>query len=256
MEAKWSVEIDYYRQASQIASESRLKLEQILKEMQGQTPHTEIVRALAVLSYDAWRTQNPPDWDRAQGFAQTAVDMAEKLADPVLLSRALGALARVFDGRGLLREHLQIAQRRLEISQAAHIEDPGEGIDILSSIGMALMYVGEYELAMPHLRQAETLAGRVQAIGQQVGALGLQQQALFRLDRWDEVLELEEKWRALERHYTRQRVGATCFSVAISASIHALRGDRDRAEKYARESYDYMIGMGGQPEDWQRNQFY
>jgi predicted ATPase len=256
MEAKWTVDIEYYRRANEIASESRLGLERALEELQDQPAHAEIVRALAVLSYDAWRNQNPPDWGRAQGFAQTAADMADKLGDPVLLSRALGALAKVLDGRSLLHEHLQIAQRRLEISQTAHIEDAGECIDVLSGIGMALMYVGEYEQAMPHLREAATLADKVQAIGQQAGALSLQQQCLFRLDRWDEALTVEEKWRALERDYTRQRVGATCFSVALSASIRALRGERTQAEAYARESYEYMIGMSGQPEDWQRNQFY
>jgi tetratricopeptide (TPR) repeat protein len=182
--------------------------------------------------------------------------MAERLGDSVLLSRSLGALARVLDGKSLLREHLQIAQKRLQLSRDARIEDPGECIDVLSGIGMALMYVGEYAQAMPHLKEAEALADKVQAIGQQAGSLGLQQQCLFRLDQWDAALAVEEKWRDLERHYSRQRVGATCFSVALSASIHALRGDRDRAAAYARESYDYMISMGGPPEDWQRNQFY
>ena len=253
MEAKWSVDIDSYRQASEIAGISRAALEQALQD---QPADAEIVRALVVLSYDAWRNQDPPDWDRAQSFAQAAVDMAGKLQDPVLLSRSLGALARVLDGRSLLREHLQIAERRLEIAQNAHIDDPGERIDVLSGIGMALMYVGEYAQAMPHLHEAEALAEKVQAIGQQAGSLSLQQQCWFRLDRWDEVLAVEEKWRTLERHYSRQRVGATCFSVALSASVHALRGNHAQAEAYAKESYDYMIGMGGQPEDWQRNQFY
>ena len=62
---------------------------------------------------------------------------------------------------------------------------------------------------MPHLREAEALAEKVQAIGQQVGALGLQALCQFRLDRWDEVLALEEQWRGFEQRYTRQRVGAT-----------------------------------------------
>lgn len=256
MEAKWAVDIDFYRQAREVALESRLAIEGQLAALQGQPPHAETVRALAVLSYDAWRNQTPPDWDRARGFAQTAADMAGRLGDPVLLSRSLGALGRVLDGQSLLREHLQIAQKRLEISRDAHIEDAGERIDVLSGIGMALMYVGEYAQAMPHLQEAEALADKVQAIGQQAGALGLQQQCLFRLDQWDAALAIEEKWRALERHYSRQRVGATCFSVALSASIHALRGDHAKARAYARESYDYMIGMSGPTEDWQRNQFY
>jgi tetratricopeptide (TPR) repeat protein len=208
-EAKWNLDLEHYRQASQIALESRASLEQSLGALQGEPANPEIVRALATLSFDAWRTQIPPDWERAQRFAQQAVDMAERLEDPVVLSRALGALANIMDGRSLLREHLQVAQRRLEIIKAAHLDDPSEGIDAWSGVGMALMYVGEYAQAMPHLQEAEKLAASVQAIGQQAAALGLQGQCWFRLDRWDEVFTTEEKWRDLERRYTRQRVGAT-----------------------------------------------
>jgi len=51
-------------------------------------------------------------------------------------------------------------------------------------------------------------------------------------------------------------VGETCFFVALSGSVHALRGDRARAAAYADESYQYMVGMSGTPDQWQRNQFY
>jgi len=44
--------------------------------------------------------------------------------------------------------------------------------------------------------------------------------------------------------------------VALSASVHALRGENEQASSYAKESYDYMISMSGQPDQWQRNQFY
>src|SRR3990170_2237721 len=208
-EAKWNMDLEHYRQASQIALELRASLEQSLGALQGKPANPEIVRALATLSFDAWRTQIPPDWERAQRFAQQAVDMAERLADPVVLSRALGALANIMDGRSLLREHLQVAQRRLEVSQEARLDDPSEGIDALSGVGMALMYVGEYGQAIPYLRETETLAASMQAIGQQAAALGLQGQCWFRLDRWDEVIATEQRWRDLERRYTRQRVGAT-----------------------------------------------
>ncbi|TFH36805.1 MAG: tetratricopeptide repeat protein [Anaerolineales bacterium] len=35
-----------------------------------------------------------------------------------------------------------------------------------------------------------------------------------------------------------------------------MRGDSERANTYAKESFDYMISMSGQPDHWQRNQFY
>ena len=253
-EAKWNVDLDTYRHVQDLALESLNELETELSTLT-HDPNAEVVRALATLSFEAWRNRMPPDWERAQGFAQSAVDMADALAEPVGLSRALGALCNVLDGQSLLRDHLQVALRRLEINSAAH-DDPIERIDAVSGAGMALMYVGEYEQAIPHLQEAETLATKAQSIGQQTAAIGLLSQCAFRLDRWDEVLALEGRWRELERRYPRQRVGPTCFDAALSGSVYALRGDLDRSRAYSKESVDYMISMSGSPEIWQRNQFY
>jgi hypothetical protein len=44
--------------------------------------------------------------------------------------------------------------------------------------------------------------------------------------------------------------------VALSASVHALRGERETAEAYSQESYQWMLSLTGQQEGWQRNQFY
>jgi hypothetical protein len=96
----------------------------------------------------------------------------------------------------------------------------------------------------------------VHAVDQQANAVGLQCQCLYRLDRWDDLLALEAKWRDLERRYPRERVGETCFFVALSATVHALRGDLEQARAYRQESFDYMVSMSGQPDSWQRNQFY
>ena len=76
------------------------------------------------------------------------------------------------------------------------------------------------------------------------------------LDRWDDVLDIESKWRNLEQRYSRERVGETCFAIALSASVHALRGNRETADSYAEESYEYMVYISGEPGQWQRNQFY
>jgi len=254
-EAKWNVNLDTYRQVRELTLESLNELEPSLSALKHE-PNAEVVRALATLSFEAWRSRMPPDWERAQRFAQSAVDMAEELADPVVLSQALGALGNVLDGRSLLRDHLQVALRRLEVSMDSRVDDPIERTDAVSGAGMALMYVGEYEQAIPHLQEAEALAVKAQSIGQQVAAIGLQGQCAFRLDRWEEVIALEEKWRELERGYPRQRVGPTCFSAALSGSVHALRGDLEKANAYAKESYDFMVGVSGPPQEWQRNQHY
>jgi class 3 adenylate cyclase/tetratricopeptide (TPR) repeat protein len=254
-EAKWNVNLDTYRQVRDLTLESLNELELRLSLLKYE-PNAEVVRALATLSFEAWRSRTPPDWERAQGFAQSAVEMAEELAEPVILSRALGALCNVLDGQSLLRDHLQVALRRLEISSDSRVYDPVERIDAVSGAGMALMYVGEYERAIPYLQEAETLALKEQSIGQQTAAIGLQSQCAFRLDRWDDVIALEDKWRELERRYPRQRVGPTCFNAALSGSVYALRGEPEKSRAYGKESVDYMISMSGSAEIWQRNQFY
>ncbi len=255
-DTKWSVDEATYQKYGRISMESQVSLVASVEAMAGKQVHPETVRSLVVLSIDAWRIQSPPDWEAAHRFAQAAVTMAEKLDDQVLLSRALGALANVLDGRSLLREHVAVAQRRLSIGQDEEFEDQREKIDTLRGAGVALMYVGEYDRAMPYLEEAAELATTIQAADQIANALGIQAQCLFRLDRWDEVLAIEEKWRDLEEQYPRERIGETCFFVALSGAIHALRGDGELASAYAIESYDYMVSMSGLPEEWQRNQFY
>jgi len=254
-EAKWNTSLESYEHMRETASESLAELEPILEAIQNE-PHVEIVRAFATVSFEAWRNQNPPDWERAQRYAQLAVDMAERLEEPVVLSRALGALANVLDGRSLLRDHLQVALKRLEVSADPDMNNPIERIDAISGAGMALMYVGEYEQAINHLQEAETLAIESQAIGQQTATLNLQEQCLFRLDRWDEALSIETRWRELEKQYPRERVGPTCFSVAMSGSIHAMRGNHSKAKAYEMESFDFMVAISGTPDQWQRNQHY
>ena len=208
-DAKWSLDAETYRRVSEIGQKSQASLQESLQAMEGEPPHLETVRLLVALSADAWRVQTPPDWAAAQYFSNAAVDMAGQLADPVLLSQALGALANVLDGQSLLRDHLQVAQRRLEICQDTRFEDQREKIDALRGVGAAWMYVGEYSQALPHLAAAQDLATRIQATDQIANALGIQAQCLFRADRWDEVLATETKWRDLEQRYSRERVGET-----------------------------------------------
>jgi tetratricopeptide (TPR) repeat protein len=208
-EAKWSVDDVTFRQVSEISQESQASLQESLRAMEGQAPHPETVHLLVALSVDAWRVQTPSDWSVAQDCAQDAVNMAEQLDDPVLLSLALGALANVLDGQSLLREHLQVAQRRLEITKDANFADIRERIDALRGAGAALMYIGEHSQALPYLDEASELANEIQAPDQIANALGLKAQCLFRSDQWDQVLATEEQWREIDLRYTRERVGET-----------------------------------------------
>jgi tetratricopeptide (TPR) repeat protein len=184
--------------------------------------------------------------------------MAQQLGSQIELSAALDVLGTVHFAQGRLREHLQVALRRLEITRDPQFGDLREKLDSLRGAGSALMYTGEYAEAIPHLEEAERMAGRMQAIDQQFNALALQVQCWFRLDRWEDALDAEERVRDLGRKYARERTGPMCFPLGLSATIYALRGDEERARTDGTESYDIMVAMTGLlPEGWPlRNQHY
>lgn len=205
--AKWSVDAEEYLRMSDISRDSVAQLEAIT-DAQAEV-RAELVLALVALSTDAWRVQTPPNWKKAQAFAEAAVGMAEELEDQVLTSRALSALAGVLDGQSLLRAHYDVAQRRYALTREAGFNDPREKIDSERGMGVARLYVGEYAEALPHLEAAEKMAADYQMPDQMANAVGLQAQCYFRMDRWQDVLDMEEKWRDLDRRYTRERVGET-----------------------------------------------
>jgi class 3 adenylate cyclase/tetratricopeptide (TPR) repeat protein len=253
---KWSVSLEHLQQAEEARQKSLTNLKETLSNAAEELPNLETVRAFVALSTDAWRIQEPPDWEAAEQFAKSAVDMAQQLDKPVDLSQAYGALANVLDGRSRLRDHLQVAEQRLAICRDPAFDDVREQMEALRGMGAALMYVGEYSQALPYLEEAEALASQVMAADQMANAVGLQAQCMFRMDRWDDVLALENNWRELEGRFSREQVGETCFFVALSGSVFALRGDPDHSNSYAKEAFDYMVSMSGEPEHWQRNQFY
>ena len=207
--AKWSVDAEAYLQMSAISKTAVARLEKTLNDSYSGQDNPEIVLDLVVLSLDSWRNQSPPDWKRAQQFAEASVAMAEVLQSDVLLSRSLDALATVLDGQSLLREHLQVAERRLAVALGEEFDDPREKIDAHRGMGVALMYVGEYGQAIPYLDKAEELAMRSQVPDQIANALGIKAQCYFRMDRWEDVISVESLWRDLDLRYTRERVGET-----------------------------------------------
>jgi tetratricopeptide (TPR) repeat protein len=177
--------------------------------------------------------------------------MAEQLDAPLELSAALDALATVYGVRGLYRERVQLALRRLALSRDPRFVNKRELCNILCQTANALLLVGEYAQALPYLTEAERLADQVRDVSQQTYALGLQAQCLFGLDRWDELLQIEERRQALEQRYGRERVDRMCFYCGLSANVLALRGDYEHANYWRDTAYDHMAdAWGGPPEMW------
>ncbi|MGQ0601741.1 MAG: AAA family ATPase [Anaerolineales bacterium] len=242
---------DYQR----FAATARASLHTGLALTQDEPPHLETARLLWTLSRDAWYVIASADWEAAERYALAAVTMAEQLDAPEELSPALEALAAVYGARGLFRERVQVCLRRLALSQGPRFGDLRERANILLQTGNALLSVGGYAEALRYGLEAESLSGQIQDITRQANALTLQGQCLFAIDRWDDLLGIEEKLRDIQTRYAFERTGvAVCFYIALNAAVKALRGDHDRANVLREDAYGIMVAIGGPPERWVRNQ--
>jgi hypothetical protein len=70
------------------------------------------------------------------------------------------------------------------------------------------------------------------------------------------MFKIEERRRALQQLFSLERLGATCFAIGLSATVHALRGEFDQAKLLREESYTIMAGISGPPERWRRSHHY
>jgi tetratricopeptide (TPR) repeat protein len=237
---------------------SRVVLEASLSRPESELPQLERVHILTTLATDAGiGLRLPLDLDSAERYAKAAVALAEQLDAPVELSDALQALTYVYFARGMLPKQLATSRRRLALSHDPRFGDVDRRIAVLEDVCRELMLIGEYSQALRHLQEAESLATHIGAISRQVRTLDLQVKYLFRLDRWDEVLEVHEKCRELEQRHTPEQMGMICLIIAISAAVLALRGDVDQAKVLRKEAYGIMVrGAGGSPNNWGRTQHY
>jgi tetratricopeptide (TPR) repeat protein len=231
-------------------------LESALTLIEGEPPHPESVRLLTALgNYGYWSTYQPYVLtntlsDKGEHYTRAAVAMAEQLDAPVELSAALKVLADVYSTQGLLREQTQIALRRLALSRDLRFTDQREQISILYQAGTALCAVGDYVQALTHLREAERLANAIRDLSQVVSVLNLQIQCFFGLDRWDEILQIEDKRMALEASYGSDRIGRMCFQCGVSAYVHGWRGEVELAHSHREEAYQMMAENWGSLENW------
>jgi tetratricopeptide (TPR) repeat protein len=244
---------DYQR----FAAASRASLEAGLALVQDQAPHLETIRLLRTLSRDAWYIISSADWDAAERYARAAVKMAEELDAPVELSAALESLSLVCGARGQFRERVDVCLRRLDLSRDPRFADYRERVNVLYQLGRSLLSIGEYEAALTHAKAAEDLSAAIRDVAAQVNALTLQSQCLFPLDRWDDLLGVDEKLREIQARNPFERLGvAMCFHTALLSAIKTRRGERAQADILRDESYGVMTKIAGPPERWVRNQHY
>jgi len=244
---------DYQR----FAATARSSLEAGLALAQNQAPHPETIRLLRTLSRDAWYIIASADWDAAERYARSAISLAERLDEPVELSSALESLPLVHGTRGLFRERVNVCLQRLELSRDRRFTDYRERVNIAYQLGRALLSVGEYEAALTHAAEAERLSATIQDVATQVNTMTLQSQCLFPLDRWDDLLAMDERLRDIQARNSFERLGvAMCFHTALVSAIKTLRGDREQADTLREGAYTIMTKIAGPPERWVRNQHY
>jgi tetratricopeptide (TPR) repeat protein len=255
-EIKWAIDRDAFQDVSRAARASAESLDRSLELIHDSSPHPEAVRLLSVLSLASWRMRHPPDWQTAAGHAQAAVRMAVQLGNPVEHSLALEALGNAMFGLGQLRDSLEAAEQRLEITRQPGFPDERERLDALRGAACAMVYVGEYERALVLLLEAEPEAWRVQSADQIFNITALLTQCWFRLDRWDEIRSRREQWEDFERRFPQERTGPLCWPQGLRAIVHTLSGESEAGADLRDRSFATMVRTFGQEGDWLRNAHY
>lgn len=242
--------------ANKVSMTLRPKVDELIRSLQNSPPHLETINLLRALTMDAIIFHFHEDNNQAFQFASAAVDMAKNLRSPVIMSTALTTLATVYGARGMMRERLEVALQAMQLGRGSGFDDPQEFIQVLIGAGSALVAVGEYSRAISYFKEAEEIARQIRAIHDQIRALSLLHLCLFRLDRWDEMLKVEEARRVLQGIYPSWRLGAPCFAIGLSSAVHAMRGDQESSKKLKDESLSIMLSVVGSLENFRRSHHY
>lgn len=219
--------------------------------------HPEAALLLTTLAREGRFAVSAPNWQAVEEYAQRGIHMAEQLDSPVILASALGALMDVYREQGMWRQRVEVGLRRLALINDPRFVNLRERADILNETGEALLRVGEAAQAIPFLLEAEKVGEQIRSVSPQFYSLQLLGECLFELDRWDEMLQIEAKWQALQQRYTHQQIGRICFYCGTSSSVHSLRGEAEEAKIKRDEAVTMMIQLSGKPiEEWAAAPYY
>lgn len=248
---RWHVDAVQYDSLLKLAATSNISLAAAMESLKDQPPSLEQSRLLSTLSVYAADVSVPADRDLAEQYARRALEIAEKLDSPADMSAALDALATVYYRRGLLRKSSEILQQRLLV-----VSDTRARAGALIGACDMLDAIGEPAAALPQLLEAQTLAAQMQDAEREMTALRLRILTLLRLDRWDEILALDDQFRDMARQHPQEQVGLLCFEASLIGSVHALRGEWELARRGREEANAIMTEHVGAVEGWKPAQHY
>jgi predicted ATPase len=209
-------------QSDWTAAESMLSEARVLYHAEGE--HREEVIALSYLSFFATRRN---DIERAEQFAQEAVEIAAELDDDRAASGALSALAEVYSAQG---EHeLAVAQYEEAARLRTRLNDPLLLTDAVYSLGKAAFHASDSPRARRELGRALE-----QARGLDEAPYVAAAQLLLALIDLEDGEELNATTRAREAldlysHLEDDRSRARCVLILAAASA-----DRKEFEHAAR----------------------
>jgi predicted ATPase len=228
---KWS-KVRLLRKAGEAVSrisayEDRMHYESLANEklslaselIANEPPNSESVRVLLAwvpFMISVWGGRQ--DWAGAEDKVTAALRMAEELDDQAGEAAALAAMDHIYRRQNRFEDRAQAAKRRLEISRDPQFRDLRTEASALQTLGSALTNSGKFGEAMNSLVEAEQISRRIQDIELLADTLGSQTECWFRLDRWDDVLEIEERLLGLHNRYGIDRAGPICFWPGGSSS--------------------------------------
>ena len=167
--------------------------------------------------------------DAARSAGERAAAMALRLGLPSLASGALDAVGACLMCRGRYGDMLGVDDRRMRLVPALE-DDPAELGDLYAVAAWSRFHVGLYAEA---LRCADLGVERALSAAPQFGlhCLVWRVMALFRLGRWDEMLEAH----ALLEHTLGDRRDdpsrPQLRAFAVAALVHEIRGDRPASDR-------------------------
>ena len=167
--------------------------------------------------------------DAARNAGEQAAAMALRLGIPTLASGALDAVSACLMSQGRYGDMLGVDDRRMRLVPSLE-DDPDELGDLYAVAAWSRFHVGHYADA---LRCADLGVERALSAAPQFGlhCLVWRIMALFRLGRWDEMLEAHD---LLERTLGDRRDDPPrphLRAFAVAALVHEIRGERPASDR-------------------------
>ncbi|MDP9298469.1 MAG: hypothetical protein M3O98_07355 [Actinomycetota bacterium] len=165
------------------------------------------------------------DTDLSIQRIERALDLAEALSLPEVLSQALNTKALILISRGRKKEALALLRYALDV--ALEHDKPSAALRAYHNLSDSLQQMDRYEEAAEARQNGLTLARRVGNRYHERNLLG-QVYSFFSLGRWDDVESVSVE--ILQENLSEARVAFTAFSFPAVA-MHVHRGRLQEAEQ-------------------------